>query len=501
MIFVLELIQSRLNLYRVNEVEVVVMRKENIKRNRRRLFGIWLLLLGLLAGCGKKEISNLENDGSNTISDSQENAALLKNVLGVTEDKIQHKDEVDNFVWNVNAEISVPDADKVGIYNLETLDTDPDTLTAIAEKVFDNGEYDIIWPYYTMTDEEREDIYIPIQEELSQYENDDQNTGASQTTDDTNISDIGFSYFKFEDLISYAIYHDEDGNREDEHDVAYEVADKGDKLCIYPSNEEGEGYVTAEGYIDGKLSRLTFNNYYNEVSVKIVQDHDYCLQYSVVTNLSSSTKIGCSYTEDEAKEIAEEYMDSLGLYEYSVTDTAYLRTLADSTENNVVSGYNMVGYIFCFGLTIDNVPVINQYAPFSGISVGQLDNGYVFNDGTDKACKVYVSVTSEGVIECQTESAYTYSKDTDDVTLLTFNQIDEAARSIVVNKYADASSNYKSEYDIYNIQFGYTFAYENDKNLLMPVWCYSSNAGIGDEYPVININAISGEEVTEEVTE
>lgn len=105
---------------------------------RKKILLCFICIL-LLAGCGKKDSDAIEKD-YNQIDALESGQALLKDALGVDEDVWTKSIELNGKTININAKVSVPETDHMGVVAVERVEMDSEYKREVLKELCDGGE-------------------------------------------------------------------------------------------------------------------------------------------------------------------------------------------------------------------------------------------------------------------------------------------------------------------------------------------------------------------------
>ncbi len=209
------------------------------------------VLAAALAGCGNGGKKNdVLVDMENLGTDDTEGKGL-KEQLGIDEGHVSY--QIENTGLKVDADITVPDAEYAGIYDMQPHELTSEEMKEIADSLFDNGQYTVWYPPEVYAQEERDRLY----DEYSEY------IGTFVPFEDASYIMVS-RYLDFDRVCNNTEYKNEYvQNNPDGEFVFYDIGDGYSNIIneggVYWSAErEHWSYVYAEGTVDGKSCRLTF---------------------------------------------------------------------------------------------------------------------------------------------------------------------------------------------------------------------------------------------------
>lgn len=430
-----------------------------------------ILLAITSVGCGDKK-ENVSDDiqklESGETADSD-----LKEKLGIEEAHVSY--QIGSTGVGVDADITIPDAGNVGIYEMYPREFTSEYMKSVADNLFDDGEYSIYYPAAIYNMDDRKTLYHEATKELEE--------NSSQIVN-SRWYDL---YLALEEGETKYVQ----GNLNTDEFVFYEMGDTTVDTTGYISNmrmlytvnyELGPfEYVYAEGNIDGKGSRITFFHYKDgavpyvmgvemEMDGVYYYDEDYD---NKINNVSYGTP-ALLYTDEELEILIDDYISKFGFEEFRISDRRLL-CLYNSTDTvaEQLASEAAVGY--CYILTREKAKVQNHYDE---------------NNLGEEQIKIYV--TTEGIVGSQFINMYDIANDKEtDTTLLKWEQIDEIFQNQVIADYE--SKGKKKNIKCNRIEFEYKVTNIDDHMIMTPVWIYS----VVDDYlkteeVFMIINAVDG---------
>jgi hypothetical protein len=206
-----------------------------------------------------------------------------------------------------------------------------------------------------------------------------------------------------------------------------------------------------------------------------------------VYGASPGTVVSCQYTEDDAKTLAEDFMNELGFTDYAVNAVYPAKSYGDSADGSVD------GYLIYFGRRAKNMTTVYQDWLTLGTLLSYTDDvAYGYEGG-------WIYVNDAGVYECGVVNPMSVEKiNTENAALLSFSSVDEMAQEYMKNiadKVFDSSTTEK----ICEVEFGLGRVSddEGESFSLIPMWYYfqdgkSWSAIYVHREALFAINAIDG---------
>ncbi len=399
----------------------------------------------VLSACGQENISSEIAEDYNELESAD--SEKLSERLGVT-DTIAYEDEIEynGFkYYSVDAEVIVPDTNKMGVYNLSDTDMDEEYAVEMVETAFDDGEYtEITWN----RDYADTDAYVDPEKMIEEFEK-----SLSDSEEEHSLVD----YYKWADAYAYI-----NGNSLEYADYLYEGKMNGERvLAGFKNHTDSSGSV-----------------------MYILRDDDYDEQYTITDSAKAErlgiSNIECAYTADEAQVIAEEFISELGFNDYGFMRYDYKMCADDSGTTKPF------GYLFYYGLSVSGATSLMK--PYTDARGESITHEISLHEAVGQ---LIIGVDSDGVFYFEAFSPYTITEtDTDDAELLSFEQINDAYSHIMENESYDAVFTTTTYID--KISLGYYIVKDDDGEvILIPVWAFWDD-DIVDMY----INAINGEEIS-----
>lgn len=430
---------------------------------KKYITGVVIILLCAMTGCGSKKETTTVATGTD--------ALVLEEISSEDEipETVSEVVEGEKGSVTIDAEVILPEKyNTCKLLELETNYYYDESLKNLVEQIFDEGSYFLYMPY------NKEQIAF-LQGKLTEL--------APLATDEREI-------MAFEDAQFFLEY--------DLANLTYEVEEISDEIKFYKVSEDEESteYICdVFGTIDGK-------NYYLSV---VKSDGAYCYvslkewkmrnsDYQCVGDESFDVKLSgnvCSYTKDEAEELALEYVKSLGYEEFAPVRTynSIYNTTYDGEVNSVDA------YTIYLGREYDSVQVPYFYENYSE---GYDTNWHFDENGNLQRGSgseyIRVCVNSEGIAVVEINNPLKVKEVlSTDVTMLSFDTVNEIAKD-EAKKMADEWDGYYSTID--EVAFGYDYIYEDSAIVLAPVWYYyekeDSTRTFAYKHICIEINALDG---------
>lgn len=430
---------------------------------KKYITGVVLMILCAMTGCGSKTETTTVATGTD--------ALVLEEISSEDEipETVSEVVEGEKGCVTIDAEVILPEKyNSCKLIELETDYYDDLTLKNLAEQIFDDGSYFIYMPY------NKEQIAF-LQGKLAEL--------APLATDEKEIRAFEDAEFFLEYNLANLTYEAEEIDGEIKF---YKVSD----------NEESTEYICdIFGTIDGK-------NYYLSV---VKSEGAYCyfslkewkmrnMGYNNVGDESFDVRLSgnlCSYTKEEAEELAYEYIKELGYEEYTVVRT--YNSICDTTYDGEVNSVD--AYTIYFGRQHDSVEVSYSYNNYNE----DYDTAWFYDeDGylQRRAGSEYISVcvNSEGIATVEINNPLKVKEIlSQDVAMLSFDTVNEIAKE----EFKEMTDEWEGWFaTIDEISFGYDYIYEEDTIVLIPVWYYfeeeDSTRTFAYKHICVEINALDG---------
>lgn len=455
-----------------------------MRRLKKRFVFVMLCAGIMLTACGKEERDR------DKIKESLDSVGDSASVSDVDEDVIPERLEyeiVDNAGGKghviVDADVEASIYDSAKIYTQTPVEINDEFCNELADKLFDDGEYTIVKPYELMTLEELEEEKQFWSDTISELGYD--------------IHDILYPYIAVEyNTVKYLIqgYNDSEVSESNykKGEIIYEEIIESEEGTI----SEFTGNI--RGKIDGKLWKMEIkmsdygDGYINEPLITLYPvERNVIMEFTTCDSANDALYGGANVLSiEDGRKKATDVIDKLGFGEMEIVEEAQvylnLNKYASQQEDCHLDGYNFVFMEKHKGtkpVYADNLVATLMPAEEKNIKVA-----YQFH--------VSVCVTSTGVRGISFRPMYITEEKTDNVELLSFEQVDSIAREY----FADYVMESSEEVKITDVVLGHvTLKYEEGQYVLMPVWffiCDKSdeymNETYGDRHAIIGINAIDG---------
>lgn len=422
----------------------------------------------LLTGCGKNRSDDIKQDMSAPDANvSTDTDAKAKDDTGENYDipeNINYEVAGTNgtTTMSVDATVESYGYGNARVYDEKPVEIDSKYLTSYAEQIFDDGSYYSIKPYRCMNEDE-------LSEERDFWESESDRASEEYDT----YTDRYIKSSKLDVIDSYfgIIGEYSGGWKQDgviwSHALTQEDGDYNGEVVVENAK--------LRGFIDGTAYELTYN-VTDDSELPILQlinplydNKNDISGYSM--SGQSSTLYGNNIVDSEfAKNEADDFIYKLGYEDMTLARTADIQ-LTDNTLD---------GYLLVYVRNMNGVPVIDSKSC-------TYVEGY-YSAGYQEYIEVYVN--KYGVTRVRLMNMYEIDDImSDDTSLLSFDRIDENAKSYL-KAHIDSGDYY---YKINKVRFGYVSVCYGDSYALIPAWVYQYYEASFDEYNYeFAINAIDG---------
>lgn len=439
------------------------------------------VLAAALAGCGTGGKKNdVLEDMENLGADDAEGKGL-KEQLGIDEGHVSY--QIENTGLKVDADITVPDAEHAGIYDMQPHELTSQEMKETADHLFDNGQYTVWYPPEVYAQEERDRLY----EEYSEY------MGTLVSFEDASYIMVS-RFLDLDRVCNNKEYKNEyvQNNLGGEF-VFYDIGDIEDGYSniindggtYWGADREHWSYVYAEGTVDGKSCRLTFvqgknaDNKLNDINKMVITadrcffDYydDECADNELNHNMYGTP--GMLYTDEETETQIKNYLKKFELDDFVIEDKYLLRAIDTQIDSSKQIENSAVGY--CYILTREQ---------------NEIPAHYMYGEDGQEIIRLHVTV--EGIVMCEVMNRYEISSEkVKETTLMKYEEIDKIFQNQVMKDYEDRGRNY--DWNCNHIEFMYKLTNIDNQMVLIPVWVYSEV----DEYmskkeDIMVINAVDG---------
>ena len=431
------------------------MRKKKFTKMTALLLVTALSAATVFSGCNKKVDYDVDGDGNSENSGSGDSGALASR-LGIPESYEGDIEVGDSGLKSIKIkddDISVPASDSMSIINYKSNTFDNAYKQKVCEAVFDKskGIYVYDWEHQTKSD---------LQSQIDSFQAMLEEAKASGDTETESYCNEYISYLE-----------DEMTNATDERTGAGDysatdfIGNIGDNeyMLSFSDSEEGLGanfelsYYPSEGLI----------NYKPHEGATYVYAYD--AQYGD-EDVDESMPNSCTFTQDEAVSLAQEFLSSCGIDDVIPTYTSQLLwEYYDTSYDVVATEYD--GYIMTFGRSV------NGTAPYSA-DLSMVDSlssdDDVWYDSTSETFTIQVD--SNGVINA---SCYPLLAPTGDeqknVELMSWKDLLSALNKNVPAYYTENKTSYNDiEYNDVRLTY-YCMKDESQENIYqyVPVWIFA----------------------------
>ncbi len=462
-----------------------------MKKNGVKALACLMVMATTLTACGeKKEVDYVDNPTQSESSVSMEELGEGTSGDEVYEEAPEHinYDVVcDKVTVTVDADISLPKKyEQCKVVELEKAVMTDAELKSYVESTFDEGSYFLYMPYNETEIAKAKDNLLNI---------------AGQTGDEQLSKVINDIYIPKLDagVDTYA---------NSDNDITEEI--KFHKVNVsgdYATDNYPCEMCNVIGTIDGEYYIIEANRDNANQVVKLSKLSDAGKAYSDV-GPAYGTMIGkenlCSYSREEAQQLALDYVNGLGIENMAVVKTCDVTYSSHDSEESVVyvgDGYDestvLDGYNVYLARSYNDYKTVYDIGQFMNyFGLGYMDeNNEMITMGGNEYIRVWI--TSDGV------AAYEYCNEMKEVNvtaeaanLLDFNSVNEMAKSCLM-EYGNLSG---FAVTIDKIVLGYATVEENGKYSIIPAWYYFVDDEDDEgfycfDYSVVVVNALDGTRV------
>lgn len=401
--------------------------------------GITAIAFGLV-GCGDRKVTYNDELTVATVTDTEiiRESGKLTDKLGITETSWKETIETADGSIDIKVKIVVPDVENMH--------------TVLASK-----------KYLTNDDKKR------IMECIVDADSIVQDCGMILTKEDID-ENISMYYAQLEEEIDEK-YKEKIQKQIEYYESLREGALNEADLISEVGDYSGNFYI---GSKDGMAYRFKFYNDSNRnrsaFSISRITNKD-DMYFEALTENNKNT---CKYTEEEAKQIALEYCEKLGLPNMKVINIQTVEKQNGlDTEDKIYSCYDV-------GLVRD-IEGVGNVAHF--IYLEDSDQPYSYENPQYSREVVRVRIDDEGMLSINATGLLTEGETQGPVHLLGIEQIKETVRQNVSHQ---ADGWYSLELKYLRIKD----LDDEDKFCFIPVWVYMYDGLVGNELDYLGINAL-----------
>lgn len=400
---------------------------------RKMQFVLCCVLLFLLAGCGRRDAIG---DDYNQIDGLESEKALLKDTLGVDENIWVKSIEYNGKTININAAVTVPETDHMGVVAVGQIEMDSGYKKKILEALCDDGEVFVL--------DKKNPPKWYLDSRLQTY--------------NQRMEDIGEIWFEKEDMELYEIYKDLSANQVENPDVA--------------AVEYTEDIYY--GKVRGKYTVFEFNRFGENQLMWSPIDMNHTMEwlnreakgaFQVSPSfLSGVTGNESEMTKEESIQYCNDVLQKMGLENYEVLSAGSMQWTLQDDETQLSQSWTE-GYEITYSAVIE------------GVKVDAL-----------KEEDILFRVTDAGILEAYIMAPYIV-KDTlvQSTELLSYEKIKNVFVDIL-NRNPEYFSFSDSIQQIDSMELFYYMQEENGEKVRLPVWMLSDSE---TDYRVM-VNAIDG---------
>jgi len=273
------------------------------------------------------ETQNPDFTEGNNIVTPEISDSISKNVKPAWID--QYLDEHGIFEVNINAEVDIPNVNNFPVIRVRPFAFSDEQLKKVADVFFgDTTIYDGDVP---LTKEEIAQAIVEIKAQMKEAK---ENGWSGAIYSNDYLVELEEKYENAPSIIGLQ-----------ESDISWVKADDGKgKIDIITKSNDGSYY------------RITGISSDSSSSIEFRKD----LSNYQITGTLKGQPVGVKMTETNAKELAEDYVNALGLNKFQITGTFtgsqyMVRKGGTSRQDNI--NYDNQCYVFCFTRTIDGIPL------------------------------------------------------------------------------------------------------------------------------------------------
>lgn len=436
-----------------------------------------VLVLSLaLTGCGnagKNELSDDMNRANDNISSGSDGSGVSSgnDLEGIPENiSYELKSPSGDNTVEVEAEVVSAGYDKIGVYSADRIEVDEDYLKDLADKLFDDGEYEVVKPYPACTMEELEAEETYLRGILAEAESDWSSM----------LGALAFEMSVYapaaaEDWHGGEVIWTHTGNGRKEAKLRGEI----DGIVYELEFAEREG----SGEDAGNFSLMVVPLWRNSTTYSLSDP-----EYSLSETLYGENQ--CN--KEDAIRYADDLVQRLGFSDMELADFSNAMVYNEDIEDLHLDGYRLYFVRNIGGM--QNILCENSYT----IVESALDEP--FGGGSQEY--LVMDIDSQGLIAIGFAPRYELTPMSGQVEKLSFEQVDEVAQNFmqnIINSWDEVKGKYTQQ--IAEVRLGYVTVLYEDKYVLAPVWVYINAHAFSDQ-PVENawfgINALDGSIITME---
>ncbi len=406
-----------------------------------------VMLAFTATGCGRKTVDyNVDGEGSSS-------DATLASKYGIPAQCDEELDTGDSGLSRIaisDKEITYPESSGMDIaYYTENEETKKD----LVEKIFDEDEVIYQIDLYGS-------IKSDIQNSIDNYEKIVQiytENGMPATAADYQ-SEIEMMQEDYE-------------NARDEYPVASDYSDDAFRGTI-----DGREYQMI--FMGDTISLSYFDSDYRERDdLTNVASYDYGSSLSFDEDLLAGLNNLCEYSVSEAQNLAEDFMGDIGIDDMLLTETSDLCWAYTNLLTNEYDLIELDGYVFTFVRAIGNTPVATWYLDMADNL--NFEDGYISMGA--EACTIWVD--SNGIVSASWGNYMEKTGESEeDVELLSFDKLLEAANENIAAYYTEYPTNY-SEIVFDDMELTYFLSETDEEGVFKytPAWILTENEKYSEE--------------------
>ena len=462
------------------------MRKNTLK------LGIACISLGLLCGCNQKKQVDYTNQTNQDTVELEENTPEEIPVdaeEGICPEILNYQIHGEQSDVIVIAKTKVPrNYSRCPIVEFTTSPIEDKDILAYADMIFDKDSHFLYMPY------DNEQI-AELKNKLTNIKDETEDEELNAFIEEYHLPNMDLRLQNLSgqsDTISgeYKFYS-----------VTNADINNTGGITVYNGGNEYIDACGLAGTIDGEYYTMNFQRAGNNSCLLLDRMDNICSVNDAGSECFEVKLNGnpCTYTQEEAQELAQEFVEKLGYDNMTVIQNNTAQKYNPNfdleyygEESTIIDGYNIY---FARGYEDYSLAFNSMYFE------GWLSGAYVFDEDGNMMIGSYqnpeyirVYVDSQGV--CQLELWNPWEEKgiiADSPNMIDFEDVDEIAK----NEFENYTDNYISDYTIDEVVLGYTVVRDGDSVTLVPAWYYY--ADIYDETDInffknarVIINALDG---------
>lgn len=455
------------------------------------------LLSGLITGCEKTPEKPIVREKGTHSMDSYKEASstpessssnLTKRLLVPEKYEASESNDDGSFQLTCNADIFIPDAAQVPIYKVGQRPLDDEWIAQVTKAFFGNAPVYDRNKYYQTTRAEALETLNELK--AFQAEGNLDPYGLIASAKEQGLENPE-NYYNLQESISHweQIYNEAPETVEKtvvtprlniqssdfDNDFTGTV-ELGDEVYLYVIR------TTLSSPMDIQISRMEPGKFALPEWISSLYDEKYEPGfYNPSSPSREKAEEMAGITPEQAIEISDQYMEKLGLQNFSAKNTSLSLCIQDSGSLasfvNHTTTYSKAGYLVSYTRDVDGFPITDESNFGGGLES--------INSTIEPWCyeRIEFYMNQDGLQQANILNLYQIEEEhLSNAELLSFSEVTDIFEEMAPIHYADFSDSGSIKLDITDVKLGYMRIYEpsadSSHGLLVPVWDFFGSADV-----------------------